>query len=358
MKIKLENIKFGGFDIRDDFREEQVKQLSKSLEEDGQWNPVIVRPLEDGKYELISGHYRIQAAQKVDWEEIEATVKDADDEEALFLAMKTNLMRQDMEQKEQGEVLNQMLDEYGINQSEMGKKLGKSVDWVNRRLKLAMDLCPELARLLENDIISNRKAIIISSKLDEKQQKSFLNFSDGEILNKKTEKDLRNSLNRFLNDTLYTIGYEGKNWEAFLSELKDNDIKILLDVRKSAKSPNKTTFSSEMLKERLDNKGIQYIHRDKLGVDFSLQEPYKNDFIGDKCFKDWYYWWIKEKSEIDMESLTEYIKNNGKTALMCYEKFAEPKEKQSIFCHRYHLAQIIKNIEIDNKKAFEKIQQI
>lgn len=357
MKVKLSNLEFGEFDIRDDFQKEQINRLSESLEEDGQWNPVIVRPMEDGKYELISGHYRVQAAQKAGWEEIEATVKDADDEEALFLAMKTNLMRTEMEQREQGKVLKKMLDKYETSQREMANKLGKGKSWVNSRLKLALDLSEQVSTLLNNGVLSNRKAVIISQLEDDDQDK-FVDVLDEDILKSCTEKELNNRVNRFQNDTLYTIGHEGKNWETFLSELENNDIEILLDVRDSAKSPNKTAFSAEMLKERLDKEGIEYIHRDKLGVDLLLREPYKNGFIENKCFKDWYNWLIKEKLEIDIESLTKYIKDNGKTALMCFEKYAKPKNDQSIFCHRYHLAQIIKKIEIDNKESFGEIQHI
>ena len=105
MKIKITNIDVGKFAIREKFDEKHVKEILESFKVDGQWNPIIVRSIGDGRYELIAGHYRLQSAKELGWEEIEALVKDLADIDASFLSLKTNIMHSDMTAREQGLVL-------------------------------------------------------------------------------------------------------------------------------------------------------------------------------------------------------------------------------------------------------------
>jgi ParB family chromosome partitioning protein len=108
MKIDINNIDEGRFVIRDENNEEYVAQLAASLKEDGQWVPIIVRPKPEGRYEVIAGHYRLHAAKKAGFTEIEATVRDLLDEYADILSLKTNMLRLEMTPREQGQVLAKM----------------------------------------------------------------------------------------------------------------------------------------------------------------------------------------------------------------------------------------------------------
>ena len=74
LKISVDEIDEGRFVIREETDQEHLKQLSQSLIDEGQWNPIIVRPKPNGRYELISGHYRLQAARNAGFKEIEVTV--------------------------------------------------------------------------------------------------------------------------------------------------------------------------------------------------------------------------------------------------------------------------------------------
>ena len=124
MKIRLSRIEDSAFTVREKLNQEPLEELKESLREDGQWDPIIVRQKGE-RYEVISGHRRVQAAKEIGWTEIEATVRDVDETEALFLALKTNLIREEMTPQEQGKVLHQITTTFDISQAELARRIGK-----------------------------------------------------------------------------------------------------------------------------------------------------------------------------------------------------------------------------------------
>ncbi|MCQ1534677.1 ParB/RepB/Spo0J family partition protein [Methanosarcina sp. KYL-1] len=337
MKIRISNIDDSAYTIREKLEPEQFDELKKSLEVDGQWDPIIVRPKGDG-YELISGHRRVQASKELGWTEIEATVKDVDDIEALFLALKTNIIRQDMSEREQGKVLHRITQEFGISGPELARKIGKRDEWVRRRIKIALDLHDEVAKALEDDIIIMRVAEIIAS-LDIQYQAGFLKYI---IQNKieRNEAEVRKAKKRYLNNTIYTIGYEGTELKTFIEVLKNNGIEYLFDVRFSTESQFKPDFSKPILSRELERAKIHYVHKRELGVPYEWQNPYKDGAIPFECFDKYYRWHLLK--ELDFSKIVDEIKESGRTALMCYEKHATPKRDQKIYCHRSILATRLK----------------
>jgi ParB/RepB/Spo0J family partition protein len=336
MKIAVDKIDEGRFIIRDDANQEHLKQLSQSLKEDGQWNPIIVRPLPSGRYEVISGHYRLQAAKIADMKEIEATVRDLSDEEADVLSLKTNTLRLEMTPREEGKVLSKMMQRYGWNQTELAKRLNVDEKWVGRRLRVALELHEEVAKALDGNKINFSVASAIGSVPLEAQpkllkiiiEKNVTGLSDAELVRK-----------QFLNDTVYTVGYQGRTIDEFIKLLKTNGIDLLLDARYSAESQYKPDFSGEILKRELARNNIKYEHRPELGVPFLIQTPYKDGYFSYECLKQWYTWHIN--TETDFNKLLESIKKSGKTALMCMEKYAKAINGQNYACHRDILANLI-----------------
>ncbi len=243
MKIKIANIDVGNYAIREKFDDEHVKEILESFKLDGQWNPIIVRPKGDNSYELIAGHYRLQAAKELGWKEIEATVKDVSDEDADFLSLKTNIIRKNMDEIEEARVIKKIMDKYELTQKKIAEKIGRSPQWVSARLSLVLRVTEKVQDALSSGVISADHVNLISTISEEKykdweaKQNLFLDFI---VQNKWTRNETRSRLRNFLNDTLYTIGYQGKNSLDFIESLKNNKIKILIDVRYSAKSEKKT----------------------------------------------------------------------------------------------------------------------
>jgi len=345
MKIKISKVDEAAYTVREKLDTEYLKELKDSLKEDGQWDPILVRPKGD-KYELIAGHNRVQAAKELGWTEIEANVKDLNDVDAMFLSLKTNMLRQDMTEREQGKVLHQITEAFNISGAELAKKIGKHHTWVTKRIQMALDLSPPVAKALDEKKITFSVAQVIASLPIDLQGQFLLYILQNNIIDAEVA---RVAKRRFLNNTIYTIGYEGKEIQQFIDLLKNAGIEHLIDVRFSAESQYKPDFNKAILARELERAKIKYTHRSDLGVPYEWQNPYKDGVVPVECLEK-YYKWHTEK-EIDFKKFVNDIKDCGKTALMCMEKYARPTRDQKIYCHRHILANLI----LETKEFKERI---
>lgn len=347
MKIKISNIDESAFTIRDKLDTEYLTELKSSLKDDGQWDPILVRAGKNGKYELIAGHNRVQAAKEIGWSEIDATVKDLNDVDAMFLSLKTNLIRQDMTPMEQGIVLNEIMIKHPeYTGRELSRKLGKDEGWVGKRVRLALKLHKSVSDALSDDKITFSVAQIIGS-MELLLQEAFLLY----ILknNISADRDVAIAKQRYLNNTIFSIGYEGKDIKQFIEALQNNGIENLIDVRFSAESQFKPDFNKTILTRELDRVKIKYSHRPDLGVPHEWQNPYKAGAVPVECLEKFYKW--KMNNEVDFKKTVDDMKNSGKTVLMCMERYAKPQREQKIFCHRSILADLI----LETKEFKERI---
>ena len=352
MKIKITNIDVGRFAIREKFDEKHVKEILESLKVDGQWNPIIVRPKKEGKYELIAGHYRLQASKELGWEEIEATIKDLADDDADILSLKTNLMHSDMTATEKGKVINKIITKYEITQKDLATKLGISETSISNFLTLVLELHEDVSTALSNGEISYGIAVVIGS-LKFELQPMFLEI----ILARKTSNpaDATKLKAKFLNDTIYTIGYQGRKSIEFIKILQNNEIKVLIDVRNSAKSTMKPEFNKDVLKRELERNKIKYRHYPELGIPSVIKAPYKDGKFSVDCLKQWYKWQVENSDNVDFDSVMKYLKDSGRPALMCMEKYAKKMRDQKYSCHRDILANmILRYTTLDSLIKFEK----
>jgi ParB family chromosome partitioning protein len=315
-----------------------MEALKESLAADPRMleaRPIIALP--DGT--VLCGNQRLHAARELGWTEIESTIKDVDDAEALILSIATNLSRSDMTEREQGKVLHQITQVTGWSQRDVAKKIGKSYQWVSKRIRVALDLHPDVADALEKGTITMAVAEIIAS-LEVSRQVTFLKYL---LENKITDaEEARKAKRRFLNTTIYTVGYEGREIQEFVDLLKQNNIELLVDVRFSVESQFKPEFSKTFLQKELERAGIKYLHRPDLGVPFEWQNPYKDGAIPVECFEKYYRWHIStEVTDAKFIDFVDMIRETGKTVLMCYERYAKPSKTQKIACHRNVLANMM-----------------
>ena len=319
--------------------EEYLKMLMKSLAEDGQLHPITVRTLPNGNYELIDGLHRVEAAKKLKWKEIEASVITVDDLEAKFLALKANVVRRSLEPVEEGQVIYRIMSKHNLSEKEVAEKIGKPVRWVSERLALVLKVHEDVRKLVAEGKLSLGHAVIISKIEDMNKQ---LKFAQLILKNGLTVKQTEEALIEFLNDTIFTIGYEGRTFEELLELLKKNEIKVLLDIRHEVEFV-KSEFSHELLKRQLPMHGIKYVHIKELGVPKLVREPYIEGKMSFECFKQWYLWWVEKNKEV-WEKWIKEAKRTGFTALLCLEKEPKPRGPQKHYCHRDIFADyLIKN---------------
>jgi ParB family chromosome partitioning protein len=118
------------------FETEYITELAKSLQRDGQWDPIVVRKRDHATYELIAGECRLKAAKVAGLKTLKAKILEVDDNEALLLALKTNLVRHNLNPVEEANALKELLTvTKDINQ--VMRNLSKSRTWALNRIKLA-----------------------------------------------------------------------------------------------------------------------------------------------------------------------------------------------------------------------------
>jgi len=135
------------------------------------------------------------------------------------------------------------------------------------------------------------------------------------------------------NSALYTIGYEGKKFERYLNELIQEDVKVLVDVRKNAHSM-KYGFSKGTLQKAVENLGIKYIHIPNLGIESENRKTLQTKADYDALFAE-YAKTFKSKVD-DMAYLNELIEHEKRVAITCFEKDVS-------YCHRGVIAQKMKS---------------
>jgi ParB family chromosome partitioning protein len=336
MKIAVNKIALPDFQIREEIDSDHVEEIMESFEKDGQWNPIIVRPNHGGnpEYQVVSGAHRLEAAKQLGWSEIDAMVKDLGDEDARGLAVKTNRMQKEMKDEEIGELCKDLYTEYGMSEEEIGEITGMAPRTVQDKITLVMDLQDSVYEKVKNGELAGRKGLVIA-QLPKEDQPEFTRMV---LENGWSRDEARAQIERFQNDTIVTVGYSGKKFEDLVEELREKDVDILVDVRASGESMYKPEFNTDVLENQFRNvDDIEYLHKPEFGVPQIIVEPYKQQAIGHQCFKNWYHWHI-HKDEDKFEDFGELLKDSGKPALMCIEKYPKPQADQEHFCHRHHLA--------------------
>ena len=129
---------------RKHFAEEDLQDLAASIRQHGIVQPVVVRPVEDGRFEIIAGERRWRAAQLAGLNEIPVLVREVDDRTALELAIVENVQRADLNPVEEALGYEQLIAEHGYTQNDLGEIIGKSRSHVANSLRLLK--LPDLVR--------------------------------------------------------------------------------------------------------------------------------------------------------------------------------------------------------------------
>jgi ParB family chromosome partitioning protein len=157
---------------RRDFDEEELQSLADSISVHGVLQPLTVRELSNGYYQIIAGERRWRAARMANLNEVPAVIIEADDRKATELALIENLQRQDLNPVEEALGYQTLIEEYGLTQEETATQVGKSRPAVANALRL-LGLCPEvLERLRKGELSAGHARAILTLKSDKKQMEA------------------------------------------------------------------------------------------------------------------------------------------------------------------------------------------
>jgi ParB family transcriptional regulator, chromosome partitioning protein len=154
------------------FDEEALEELAASITEVGLLQPVVVRKLGEGKYELVMGERRWRASQRAGLEYIPAIVRETPDTDMLRDALLENLHRQQLDPLEEAAAYQQLLDDFGATHEQLAQKVGRSRPHISNTLRL-LNLPPAVQKRVAAGILSAGHARALLS-LDDSQAQERL----------------------------------------------------------------------------------------------------------------------------------------------------------------------------------------
>ena len=157
---------------RQDFDEEELQALADSIAEHGIIQPLTVRDLDNGYFQIIAGERRWRAARMAGLGEVPVVVVEADDRKAMELALIENLQRQDLNPVEEALGYRALMEDFGMTQEEAAQKVGRSRPAVANSLRL-LGLCPEvLEKLRRGELTAGHARAVLTIKSPKKQQEA------------------------------------------------------------------------------------------------------------------------------------------------------------------------------------------
>ena len=167
--LPLQKIEPNRLQPRKSFNEEELASLADSIRQHGVIQPLTVRLLDTGYYQIIAGERRWRAARMAGLREVPVVIIEADDKKAMELALIENLQRTDLTPIEEARGYQQLIGEYGLTQEQVADRVSKSRPAVANAMRL-LSLPDELLSMVESGKLTAGHARALLSIKDERQQ--------------------------------------------------------------------------------------------------------------------------------------------------------------------------------------------
>ena len=157
---------------RQDFDPEELEALADSIRTHGIIQPLTVREMPNGYYQIIAGERRWRAARLAEVSEVPAVVMEADDKKVMELALIENLQRQDLNPVEEAMGYHALMAEYGLTQEEAAKRVGKSRPAVANSLRLLGLCAPVLEMVRKGELTAGHARAVLTLKTEKLQMEA------------------------------------------------------------------------------------------------------------------------------------------------------------------------------------------
>ena len=148
-EVPIDLIQRGRYQPRRDMDPAALQELADSIRQQGVMQPVVVRPIAEGRYELIAGERRWRATQMAGLDSIPAIIRDVPDEAAIAMALIENIQRENLNPIEEAFALQRLQDEFGLTQAQVAEAVGKSRTTITNLLRL-IGLSEDVRIMLEH----------------------------------------------------------------------------------------------------------------------------------------------------------------------------------------------------------------
>ena len=241
------------------FDPESLEELRQSIELHGIIQPLTVRRLSTGYYQIIAGERRWRAAKAAGLAEVPAVIIEADDRKVMELGLIENLQREDLNPAEEARGYQVLMDEYGLTQEQLAQRMGKSRPAVANTLRL-LALPAEIMTMLEEGVLSagHARAIlgapspalqvecakkVVENQLSVRQTEALIKTMSREPAEKPATSEDKDNIQIYL-DALQKdlsgllgrkvkIAHKGKKGKIELEYYGDEDLELLLDALKT-----------------------------------------------------------------------------------------------------------------------------
>jgi ParB family chromosome partitioning protein len=149
---------------------EGIEELAESVRAQGVVQPVLVRPLAEGRYELIAGERRWRAARRAGLATVPAVIRPSDDRQSLLLALVENVAREDLSPVDEARAYAVLLDEFGLSLGDVADHVGRSKPSVSNRLRL-LELPEDVLGLVERGHLSEGHARAVLAVPDHEERR-------------------------------------------------------------------------------------------------------------------------------------------------------------------------------------------
>lgn len=244
--IRLDSIEVNPHQPRTQFDEKALEDLAQSIKTYGLIQPVTVRPVENGKYQLISGERRFQAAKMAGLTEIPAFVRTVDDIQSIQMALVENIQRTDLNAIEIAVCYRMLIEEGNLKQEELSSRVGKDRSTISNYLRL-LKLSSEAQIAVRDEKMSmgHARALVViedeqlQSKIVKQIIADDLSVRQTEAIVKKYAADYKSPKTKIK----ITLSDEVQNFQTTLSKKLQTKVRIRKDI--SGKGTLTIPFNSD-----------------------------------------------------------------------------------------------------------------
>ena len=189
-QVRLSEIEPNRNQPRKEFDEDTIRELAESIEEHGLIQPILVRPLDNGMYQIVAGERRWRALRMLGWNdrEIPVIIKELDDEETAKIALVENVLREDLNPIDEAKAYNELIEKYDMTQEGVAKLVGKARSSVTNSLRILK--LPEnvVTMVRDGDLSAGAAKALLPLTDEEKIYELAVKSSKGEITVRQIEK--------------------------------------------------------------------------------------------------------------------------------------------------------------------------
>ncbi|MBP5579000.1 MAG: ParB/RepB/Spo0J family partition protein [Ruminococcus sp.] len=175
------------------FSDEAITALADSIREHGMLQPILVRPIKSGGYQIVAGERRWRAARMAGLEEVPVTIRELSDLETMQIAIIENLQRENLNPVEEAAGYSDLIEKYGMTQEKVAKMVGRSRSAVANAVRI-LSLPDRVLKMVENgDISAGHARALLGFEDEEMLIATALRAADGGLTVRQVEKAAQKS---------------------------------------------------------------------------------------------------------------------------------------------------------------------